>query len=102
MDISIVPKTHHIHKVSNPSLVRKNADKYLGSDFPVYVSSRKDKKYMIASPRTGRVIHFGDINYEDYTYHNSDARRLFFRSRNYKWRDADKYSPAWLSYWLLW
>jgi len=66
---------------------------------PVYESSRKDKKYMVFNGT--KMIHFGQFGYEDYTKHGDEKRRDNFRKRNMKWAHARKYSPAWLSYWLL-
>ena len=90
-----------IEKYSNPSRVRELADKYLGKDIPLYFSSRKDKKYMVQNPE-GRWVHFGQMFYEDYTKHMDERRRELFRKRNHKWANADKWTPAWLSYYLLW
>jgi len=47
-------------------------------------------------------IHFGDINMEDATFHKDPIRIKKFKQRNKRWADADKYSPSYLSYWLLW
>jgi len=56
---------------------------------------------MVKNPQ-GKWIHFGQMGYEDYTKHKDETRRDNFRKRNAKWSKAEKYSPAWLSYWLLW
>jgi hypothetical protein len=42
------------------------------------------------------------MGYEDYTKHQDLHRRELFRKRNHKWADAEKYSAAFLSYYLLW
>ena len=39
---------------------------------------------------------------QDYTKHGDEKRRDNFRKRNMKWAYARKYSPAWLSFYLLW
>jgi hypothetical protein len=66
----------------------------------IYLSTRKDKKYMI---RNGaKWIHFGAKGYEDFTYHHDEARREKFRRRNKRWATAQRLTPAWLSYYLLW
>ncbi len=67
---------------------------------PVHESSRKDKKYMVFDGRTMR--HFGQMKYYDWTYDNNEERRNKFRKRNWKWQNSPKYSPAWLSWFLLW
>ena len=90
----------NINKYSNPSIVMKKA-KELNLN-PIQLSSRKDKKYMVLDPNTNKMVHFGQMGYEDYTKHHDEKRRELFRKRNHKWKDAEKYSPAWLSYYLLW
>ena len=86
-----------ITEFSNPNLVGKIGKKY-GID--VYISSRKDKKYMVLV--NDKWIHFGQMGYQDYTKHKNKKKRELFRKRNHKWADASMYSPAWLSYYLLW
>ena len=86
---------------SNPITVNAIAKSLLGPDTKLYISTHKNKKYMVQNP-DGKWIHFGDINAEDFTYHNDKERRQRFLTRNAKWRTADKWSPAWLSYHLLW
>ena len=66
----------------------------------VHPSSRKDKKYMVFSGI--KMVHFGSSNYEDYTKHHDEKRRNNFKSRNRKWKDAQRYTPSFLSYYLLW
>ena len=61
-------KEIEILKVSNLQIVRKLANKYLGKNVPIYLSTRKDKKYMVQNPE-GKLIHFGSMKYEDYTFH---------------------------------
>jgi len=90
----------NINKYSNPSIVMKKA-KELHLN-PIQLSSRKDKKYMVLNPKTNKMVHFGQMGYEDYTKHQGENRRELFRKRNHKWATAEKYSPAWLSYYLLW
>lgn len=92
-------KDIEILKYSNPSIVQQQATKYLGEK--IYISTRKDKKYMVKNPK-GKWIHFGQFGYEDYTKHKDENRRDNFRRRNAKWSKAEKYSPSWLSYWILW
>ena len=98
-------KIEELKLFSNPKKVLKNAKKYLGEDVMLDVSTRKDKKYMIYNPEKNKWIHFGQMNYQDFTRHNSDTRRNRYlnRAMNIKgnWKD-DKYSPNNLSINLLW
>ena len=92
--------------VSNPKIVKKNMKKYFKKDVPeLFLSNRKNKKYMILDPSTNKFVHFGALNYEDYTVHNDKERqkRYISRAKNIKgnWR-TDKYSPNNLSMYLLW
>jgi len=83
---------------SNINKVQLNASKLgLGK---ILVSSRKNKKYMVAI--NNKIVHFGDPNYEDFTYHGNQKRQELFRTRNNKWKNAPKNSPAYLAYFLLW
>jgi hypothetical protein len=86
-------------KFSNPAVVIAKGKK-LGLD--VLISNRKDKKYAIRHPKTNKLINFGQMNYEDFTKHGDEKRRQLFISRNNKWKDAKPYTPAFLSYYLLW
>ena len=92
-------KEQELSKYSNFKKVQKIAKK-LGLN-PVEISSRKSKKYMIHDDE-GYVKHFGLMSYQDFTKHKDKTRRDNFRRRNVHWKDAPKYSPAWLSYHLLW
>lgn len=83
---------------SNPSEVIRKGHQ-MGYD--IYISTRKNKKYQVLRP-DGKFIHFGLIPYEDYTFHKNNIRRDRFRNRNRRWANADPYSPAFLSYHLLW
>jgi hypothetical protein len=89
-------------KYSDPIIVRRNLDKYYSKDIDLYLSSRKDKKYMIHHPKTKKYIHFGQNGYSDFTKHKDKQRQTLFLKRNQKWKDADMYTPAHLSYHLLW
>ena len=90
-----------ICKVSNPEVVLKQLKKYYGDDVDLYLSTSKHKKYMVFNEQ-GKKIHFGSMLYQDYTKHKDKKRRESFRNRNRRWADADKYTPAHLSYYLLW
>jgi hypothetical protein len=93
-----VPKTDEIWNYSNPNKVYK-----LGRELgiTVYRSNKPKKKYMVIDDNE-KWIHFGLLPYEDYTKHNDEERRNKFLKRNKKWEDKPIYSPAFLSYHLLW
>ena len=89
-------------KVSSPKevynkFIELGYDKYTN----IYISTRKDKKYMVIHPITNKKVHFGSTM-EDYTKHKDIVRRNAFLKRNAKWAKADKYTPGYLSYNLLW
>lgn len=96
-------KYSELLKVSNPRKVLKRLNNYIpGVD--LYVSTRKGKKYMIQNP-DGKWIHFGNINYSDYTRHKDEVRRIHYLQRSLNiqgdWKD-DKYSSNNLALHLLW
>jgi hypothetical protein len=92
-------KSELLKEYSNILKVQKLAKK-LGLN-PVEISTRKDKKYMVRDDE-GHVKHFGLMGYQDYTKHQDETRRNSFLRRNRRWENAPMYSPAWLSYHLLW
>lgn len=98
-------KDKEILKWSNPSEVLKKKNKYLGEDIPLYLSSRKDKKYMVLNPTTNKFVHFGQMGYQDYTHHKNSMKRDNYlkRSKNIKgdWKN-NIYSPNNLSINILW
>jgi hypothetical protein len=91
-------KLRELRNYSDPEYVMNKA-KMMGLN-PVHESSRKDKKYMVFDGRT--MVHFGQMGYEDASRHNDIDRINRFKKRNWKWQNAPKYSPAWLSWFLLW
>lgn len=94
----------NIYDYSNPQRVRELVDKYFSINTPLCYSTRWDKKYMILNPHTNKWVHFGSMNppMEDYTKHKDERRRELFRRRNHKWASASKWTPAYMSYYLLW
>ncbi len=96
-------KEKEIEKYSNLEKIIKNAKNYLGNDIPIYLSSRKDKKFMIKP--FNRWVHFGQMGYQDFTKHKNIIRKHNYlnRSQNIKgdWKN-DKYSPNNLSINILW
>jgi len=91
-------KLEELRKFSDPEYVMQKAQ-MMGLN-PVHESSRKDKKYMVFDGR--KMIHFGQMGYEDATKHHNLDRVNRFKKRNWRWQFEPKYSPAWLSWFLLW
>ena len=93
-----------ICKVSNPKMVLKQLEKYYGDEVDLYLSTSKNKKYMVFNEQ-GKKIHFGSIIHEDHTKHKDKKRRLNYlkRASNIKgnWRQ-NPFSPNMLSIILLW
>ena len=88
-----------LRKISNPDRVFRRFEKF-GLEGSIHISNLASKKYYVMTPE-GRKVQFGS-NMEDYTKHRDKKRRDNFKSRNAKWATAYKYSPAYLSYHLLW
>jgi len=95
-------KFDDVEKYSDPKKVFFRAKKIYGKDVVMDVSTRKDKKYMILNPDNDKWVHFGQMGYEDFTKHKDKLRRELFLNRNHNWVNRPKYSPAYLSYVLLW
>ena len=53
---------------SNQTEVYRRAKKYLGKTVKISLSTKKDKKYMITTP-DDKIVHFGQMGYEDFTKH---------------------------------
>ena len=101
-----IARFNQLLTVSNPTIVKKNLKKYIPKDTPeLFISNRKNKKYMILNPITNKFVHFGSLAYEDVTKHQNLERQKAYiiRASNIRgdWR-ADKYSPNNLSMYLLW
>lgn len=95
-------KKSEILKYSTPSTVYRRAKNLFNDDVQIKLSTRNDKKYMLYNPQKDKWVHFGQMGYQDYTQHLDKKRRALFMLRNLKWASKDKYSPAYLSYTLLW
>ena len=91
-------KLEEISRYSDPNEVQRRA--MLLHINAVHPSSRADKKYMVFDGH--KMVHFGSSKYQDYTKHGDEKRRNNFRKRNHRWAYAPKYSPAFLSWNLLW
>ena len=66
------------NEFSNYSIASKNAISYLGHDAVLYPSTRKNMKFMIQNPYTGKFIHFGRLGYFDYKIRERIYRNLDF------------------------
>ena len=94
-----------LSEYSNIKEAQRKAFKYLGKSAVLSPSTRKDKKYMIQDQNTGRIVHFGQLGYEDFTKHKDEERRQRYLNRatnmRGEWRD-NPYSPNNLSIHILW
>ena len=84
--------------------VTKSLHRHYGKDVELFHSTRKDKKFMVITP-DGKMIHFGAKDYPDFYLDQTNKRyerRERFLKRNARWANADKYTPAHLSYYVLW
>ena len=97
-----MPSLQEVNKYSNYTKAKRQTIKFLGKKAKLFLSTRKNKKFMVIDPDTGHKIHFGQMGYEDYLKHNNKTRRHNFLVRNHKWNNAKKYSPAYLAYHILW
>jgi hypothetical protein len=74
-----------------------------GPNAGLYVSTRKNKKYMLYNGC--KTVHFGQLPYEDFTKHCNRTRRKNYlqRATHIKgdWK-KDAYSPNMLAIHLLW
>jgi uncharacterized protein (DUF2461 family) len=98
------PTSDPIRKVSNPEKAQKKAFQYLTKTSVLFLSNRKDKKYMVQDP-AGKMVHFGNIHYEDFTkHHNAERRNSYLRRATNihgNWKKT-KYSPNNLAIHILW
>jgi hypothetical protein len=100
-------KLKELLKYSDPEDAQEQAFKKYGDDALLYLSTRKNKKYMIFDPNKNKFIHFGTLKppYEDFTKHRNEARRQNFLRRTAhikgNWKD-NEYSPNMLSRSILW
>jgi len=76
--------------------------KHVPNQFHIMKSSRKNKKYM-AMFKDGKVVHFGDTRYEDFTVHKDEERKRLYLLRHKKNEDWNNpYSAGSLSRYILW
>jgi len=95
----------NIYNYSNPDIVYKKAQQYLGKNVIINFSNKPPKKFMILNPHTEKWVHFGLMPYEDFTKHLDQKRRQNYltRTKNMRgnWKN-NKYSPNNLSRNILW
>jgi hypothetical protein len=89
-----------LRKYSDPDRVLRNAQKHLGQDVQIMESTRKDKKFMVF--HDNKWIHFGMKGYVDFSKSQDRTQLQKFQSRNRRFKDAPKWTPSYLSYYLLW
>ena len=100
-------KYNQLLTVSNPEIVYNNLQKYFKTKTNLYISSRKNKKYMILNPYTNKMVHFGSFYplMKDYTFTRDKNKQKSYLARSGsipgKWRD-DKYSSNNISRSVLW
>lgn len=68
--------------------------------FEITPSYKKGKKYQVQLP--GKIVHFGDSNYEDYTVHHDDKRKQSYQQRHQHDKINDPFHAGFWSYWVLW
>ena len=90
---------------SNIKEAQQKAHNYLGKSAKLSPSTRSGKKYMIQDKNTGKMVHFGQLGYEDLTKHKDEERRQRYlkRATNMRgnWKE-NPYSPNNLSIHILW
>lgn len=71
-------------------------------DFDDYIkrSTRKGKKWMVRVD--GRLVHFGDPQYQSYDEHHDKERRRRYSIRHQNDHIYDFTKPGAFSFWLLW
>ncbi len=99
------PASHPIWRVSHPGRAQAAARRYLGTSAVLYLSTSGKHKYMVRNPATGGWVHFGHMDYEDFTHHRDLARRQRYLRRataiRGTWR-RHRYSPNQLAIHVLW
>lgn len=95
----------NILNFSNPKIVLKKAKKIYGKSTIIFLSDKPKKKYMILNPYTNKFVYFGQMGYQDFTFHKNETRRKNYLSRTANMRGNwknDPYSSNNLSRNLLW
>jgi hypothetical protein len=93
-----------MEQYTNPIIVKRQFNKfgYKKDGSQLRPSTRNGKKWMVLDPNTGKWVHFGAMNYQEYTVHQDRERRKKYHSRMGRFQNAYKYSPGYLSLVLLW
>jgi len=98
-------KYNELIKYSDPKKVLKNAIHFYGPDVYIDVSTRKDKKYMIFDDVNKKMVHFGQMGYQDFTKTKNKNKQALYLARATKikgnWKE-NPFSPNNLSINLLW
>lgn len=98
------PEDDDIWLYSNPKEAQRKAFKIYGKSAILYRSKTKGKKYSIQDLE-GKIVSFGQMEYEDFTKHEDPERRHKYLSRsgNLKgnWKE-NEYSPNNLARNILW
>ena len=93
---------NELNKYSDFKTVNDNAKRLYNKE--VFLSTRKNKKYMIMND-DNHWVHFGQLGYEDFSKHLDEQRRELYIKRASKLKGQWKeniYSPNMLSIVLLW
>jgi hypothetical protein len=97
-------KEEIVKQYSDPEKVYSNLQKY-APNIKLFFSAKKDKKYTIIHPETGKLIHFGQIGFQDFTKTNDPIKRDAYLKRSAgikgNWK-SDKFSANNLARNLLW
>ena len=98
------PNDDDIWLYSNPKEAQRKAFKIYGKSALLYRSKAKGKKYSIQDLE-GRIVSFGQMEYEDFTKHEDAERRRKYLSRSGNlrgnWKE-NEYSPNNLARNILW
>jgi len=68
------------------------------------VSTKKNKKFMVTF-EDGKVIHFGQKGYSDFTQHHDEERKKRYLTRHKKhedWNASGIQTAGWWAFHLLW
>jgi hypothetical protein len=98
-------KYKSLQKITDINEAQKKATDLYGKLGTLYISTNKDKKFMIKNPFTNKFVHFGQMDYQDFTKHKDKERQISYlkRAMNIKgdW-EKNIYSPNMLSIHILW
>jgi hypothetical protein len=99
-------KLNQLLEVSNPrEVIIKAIEYFKDPNIKVYLSTKKNKKYSLIDPTTEKMVHFGDIRFEDFTKHKNEEKKNNYLARATKIKGSwifNRYSPNNLAIHLLW